>query len=115
MKHILMVSLLGFSTAILAQAPVEERQVQQPAHRHSQIKADFARKEKASAAERLQQTENEVSEAKQALQAAEKNLQAAQQRVTDALKKLAQAQAQYQQAEANAAKTEAEVGQTWKK
>jgi uncharacterized protein (DUF3084 family) len=115
MKHILMVSLLGFSRVILAQAPVEERPVKQPAQQHTQIKADFARTEKEKAADRLRQAESEVSEARRAQQVAEKNLQAAQQRLTSAQQKLTQAQAQYQQAKSNAAQSEAAVGQAWKK
>lgn len=107
--------LLFVSGIAQAQAPVEERPVNELAQRHSQIKADFARAEKAKAADRLHQAENEVSEAKQAQHAAEKNLQAAQQRVTSAQKKLTQAQTQYQQAESKAAQAAAEVEQTWKK
>lgn len=107
--------LLFVSCLAQAQAPVEERQVQLPAHRHAQIKADFARKEKAQAAERVQQAETELAESKRAQQEAEKKLQAAQQRVAVAQNALMQAQAQYRQAETNAAQTAAELEKTWKK
>ena len=98
-----------------AQAPVEERQVKQPAQRQSQQKADFARKEKVQAAAGVRQAESALAEAQQAQQDAEKILQAAQQRVAAAQKKLGQAQAQLQQAESKAAQTDAEVGRAWGK
>ncbi len=114
MKY-LMLLLLLVSGVTQAQAPVEERQVQLPSHRHAQIKADFARKEKAKAADRVHQAQTELAEAQRAQQEADMKLQAAQQRVGIAQKALSQAQQQYQKAEASAAQTAAEVEQTWKK
>ena len=115
MKRMYCLFLIGFSTLALAQAPVEDRTVQQKPQTQSQFKADFAHREKDRAAERVRQTETELSEAQRAQQEAEKRLQETQRRVADAQKSLEQAKADYQQAEAHAAQTEAEVGQAWKK
>ncbi|MBT9612934.1 MAG: hypothetical protein IV108_06685, partial [Burkholderiales bacterium] len=72
MKHVLMLSLLSFSAAVLAQAPVEERVVPQKPQAQSQLKADFARKERQKAADRAHQAEQDLKEAQRALAAAEK-------------------------------------------
>jgi len=114
-RFMLILPLCFCSLSAWAQAPVEERQVKQPAQRHSQQKADYARREKDKAAADVRQAESELAEAQQAQQAAEKNLQAAQQRTAAAQKKLGQAQAQHQQAQSRAAQTEAEVGRAWGK
>lgn len=115
MKHLYFLFLIGFSTLGMAQAPVEDRTVQQKPQTQSQFKADFARREKDRAADRTRQAENELAEAQRAQQAAEKQLQETQRRVDAAQKNLAQAKVDYQQAEARAVQTEAEVGQAWKK
>ena len=109
----LILALLFWGLPVWAQAPVEERPSKQPALRHSQLKADFARKEKDQAAERVRQIETELAEAQQAQQSAEKNLQMAQQHVVATQKKLTQAQNQYRQAESKATQTEAEVRRAW--
>ncbi len=115
MKRMLYLFLIGFSTLVLAQAPVEDRTVQQKPQTQSQFKADFARREKDRAADRTRHAESELAEAKRAQQEAEKRLQETQRRVSDAQKGLEQAKRDYLEAEARAAKTEAEVGQVWKK
>jgi chromosome segregation ATPase len=115
MKHLLKLSLLFFSGAILAQAPVEERQVKQPAHTQTQQKADYARTEKAKAADRLRQAEQDVKEAQGAQTAVEKQLEAAKQRSAAAQKVLEKAQSDLNQAEARAKQTEAEAEQAWRK
>ena len=115
MKRSYCLCLIGFSTLAWAQAPVEDRTVQQKPQVQSQLKADFARREKDRAAEHVRQTETELAEAKRAQQAAEKRLQETQNQVTNAQKSLQQAKADYQQAEARAAQADAAVGQAWKK
>ena len=55
-----MLSLLIFSTAILAQARVEERTVTQKTQTQSQQKADYARKEKDKATDRVSQEEQDL-------------------------------------------------------
>ena len=82
MKRMYSLFLIGFSTVALAQAPVEDRTVQQKPQ--SQFKADFARREKDRAADRARQAENALAEAQRAQQAAEKRLQETQRRVDDA-------------------------------
>ena len=115
MKRMYCLFLIGFSTVALAQAPVEDRTVQQKPQTQSQFKADFARREKDRAADRAPQAENALAETQRAQQAAEKHLQETQRRVDAAQKSLEQAKREYLQAEARAAQTEAEVGQAWKK
>jgi len=115
MKLLCFLLLLSFSATVAAQAPVEERTVQQKPRTEFQLKADFARREKEKAADRMHQAETELAEAQRAQQTAEKHLQETQQRVTDAQKGLAQAQANYQQAAARAAQTQSEVDRAWQK
>ena len=63
MKPLCFLLLLSFSAAVAAQAPVEERTVQQKPRTESPLKADFARREKEKAADRVHQTETELAEA----------------------------------------------------
>lgn len=115
MKQILMLSLLVFSTAILAQAPVEERTVTQKMHTQTQQKADYARKEKDKFAERVHQAEQDLKDAQGAQTAAEKQLEAAKQRSAAAQKALEKTRADLKQAEARAVQTETEAEQAWRK
>lgn len=115
MKRLSMISLLVLASAALAQAPVEERQVKQPAHTHTQQKADFARKEKDKAADGVRLAEQDLKEAQRAQAAAEKQFEAAKQRNAEAQKALEKAQADLKQAEARAALTESEAEQAWRK
>ncbi len=114
MKYLSMISLLVLSGVTLAQAPVEERQVKQPAHTQTQQKADYARKEKDKAADRVRQAEQDLKEAQRAQTAAEKQLEAAKQRSAAAQNALEKSQADLKQAEARAALTESEAEQAWR-
>jgi len=114
-KHVLMLSLLSFSAATLAQVPVEERAIPQRAQTQTQLKADFARKEKEKAAERVHQAKQDLKETQRAQAVAEKQLEAAKQRSAIAQKALEKAQADLMQAEARAKQTEAEAEQAWRK
>ena len=113
MKHLYFLFLIGFSTLVMAQAPVEDRTVQQKPQTQSQFKADFARREKNRAADRARQAETELAEAKRAQQTAEKHLQETQRRVDAAQKSLEQAKTDYQQAEARAVQTEGPIRLSW--
>jgi chromosome segregation ATPase len=115
MKYWYCLCLIGFSALASAQAPVEDRAAQQKPQAQSQLKADFARREKDRAADRMRRAEIELAEAKRAQRAAEKRLQETQNQVTNTQKSLEQAKVDYQQAEARAAQADAAVGQAWKK
>lgn len=115
MKHALIFCLLSFSTAILAQAPVEERKVVQPIYTQTQQKADFARKEKDKAAKQVHQAEQDFKEAQRAQVAAEKQVEAAKQRSAAAHKALEKAQADLKHDEGRAAMTETEAERAWRK
>jgi len=110
-----MLSLLSFSATLLAQAPVEERAVTQKAQTQTQLKADFARKEKEKAADRMHQTEQDLKEAQRAQTAAEKQYEAAKQRSAAAQNALEKVQVDLKQAEARATQAEAEAEQSWRK
>lgn len=113
MKHFVFLFLFVPFVAA-AQALVEERQVIKPAHTQTQQKADYARKEKAKAVDRVRQAEQNLKEAQRAQSATEKQFEAAKQTSASAQSALEKAQADLSQAEARATQTEAEAVQTWR-
>ena len=107
--------LLFISFTTQAQAPVEERQVIKPAHTQTQQKADYARKEKDKAIDRVGQAEQDVKEAQRAQAATEKQFEAAKQTSASAQKVLENAQTDLSLAQARVTQTETEAVHTWRK
>ena len=98
-----------------AQAPVEDRAAPQKTQSQAQMKAEYARKEKDAAADRLRAAEAELNEATRAQDAAAQRLEEAKRRAMAARSGLETARLNYQNAENRAAQAAAEVGQAWQK
>lgn len=106
-------SVLAMNT--YAQAPVEDRAAAQKNQSQAQMKAEYARKERDAAAERVRAAEFELTEATRAQQNAEQALEEARRRALAARSSVEAARLQYQQADNRATQAAAAVGQNWPK